>query len=234
LEQSFQAHSDIITRIEYFTNNSYAATASWDSTVKIWNTTSNPWTLISIFFSETGSSLFTSIKFINTDTVASGDQNGVIQIFSINTGILILWYDGLSGVFSLQVFTNNEGVTCLAAGYGNGNINIFDANTYWFKTSLTGHTSSVYDLAMISDKNLLASSSGDATVRLWDLTTNTCKFELNGHGSSVLVLKVISSDILASGSWDQTIKLWDITSGQLIRTLTGHTSNIHLSLDLII
>jgi WD40 repeat protein len=167
------------------------------------------------------------------DTLAVSDQSGLLQICSINTGQSLNTIIVGFSVLSLQLFTNNQGVTCLAAGLENGNINIYNTNTYGLITSLTGHSSYVNDLALISTSNLLASGGDDYTVRLWDLTTNTCKYILTGHNDWVMGLKQITSDILASGSWDTTIKLWDITTGQEIRTLTGHTSAIYKSLDLI-
>jgi len=47
LQESFQAHTSTINRIKFLKNSSgYAATISCDSTSKIWNTMTNPWTLI--------------------------------------------------------------------------------------------------------------------------------------------------------------------------------------------
>ena len=163
-----------------------------------------------------GSRLFSEVEF-------QGSINSGQTLNTINVGFT---------VWSLQLYTSNDGITCLAAGLSNGNINIYNTNTFGLITSLTGHSLDVYDLALISKKNLLASSGADSTVRLWDFTTNTCKFILNGHGSLVLSLKVISAEILASGSFDATIKLWDVTTGQEIRTLTGHGDGITWSLDL--
>jgi WD40 repeat protein len=120
----------------------------------------------------------------------------------------------------------------LAAGLGNGDINIYNINDGSLFSSLKGHTSYVVNIAQIND-DTFASSSDDYTVRIWNLSTNTCNFVLKGHSNQVFGLKKITSSILASGSADTTIKLWDITSGQLIRTLTGHTSYIDWSLDLI-
>ncbi len=120
----------------------------------------------------------------------------------------------------------------MAAGLGNGEINIYSINDGNLVSSLKGHSSVVYDLVQLSDE-LLASSSWDHTVRIWDLTTNRFKFVLTGHIDSVYGLKQITPSILASGSWDKKIKLWDTSNRLEIRALTGHTSGIYRSLDLI-
>jgi WD40 repeat protein len=232
LQQSFQAHYKEITRIKFLAqNSSLAATVSCDSTVNIWNTSFNPWTLTASFAGS--GDCFVGLAFIDADTVAMGDVGGLIQKWSIKTGQTLNSLSSGKGVFSLQLFTNNQGVTCLAAGLDSpGDINIYNLNTFTFITSLVGHSETVFDLALVSTSNLLVSSSMDLTIRLWDLTTNTCKFILQGHTSNVYGLKVISSNVLASGSDDRTIKLWSINDGSLIRTLTGHTGTIVWSLDL--
>jgi WD40 repeat protein len=202
LQQSFQAHYKEITRIKFLAqNSSLAATVSCDSTVNIWNTSFNPWTLTASFAGS--GDCFVGLAFIDADTVAVGDVGGLIQKWSIKTGQTLNSLSSGKGVFSLQLFTNNQGVTCLAAGLDSpGDINIYNLNTFTFITSLVGHSETVFDLALVSTSNLLVSSSMDLTIRLWDLTTNTCKFILQGHTSNVYGLKVISSNVLASGSDD--------------------------------
>jgi WD40 repeat protein len=232
LVNSFKAHSDWIIRIKqspFNTNTNYVATCSDDKTVKIWNVSSSfNWTLITTYSQH--SSGVRAMEWLDQDTLASGSFDGTIK----------LWYP-TTGQTKLTIQTNRQYVASLtklntnillAAGLGNGDINIYNINDGNLVSSLKGHSSYVWDLVQISDV-LLASSSSDGTVRLWNLTTNTCKFILTGHTNSVYGLKQITPSILASGSGDKTIKLWDLTSGQLIRTLTGHTNYIYWSVDLL-
>jgi WD40 repeat protein len=202
---------------------------SWDSTVKIWNPLNNIyWTLLQTY---TGQTIYAGdLAYINSDTVATGGiYDGVIQIWSlstlvtqkrINTG----WY-----IYSLQLLSN--GIHLAAGGYYNGQLNIYNINDGSLVSSYSGHTSTIYDFALIGN-NLFASASSDNTIRIWNTTSNSSKFILTGHSGGVQGLKMISSDTLASGSWDTTVKLWNITNGSLIRTFTGHSDIIFLSVDL--
>jgi WD40 repeat protein len=232
LVNSFKAHSSDIYRIKqspFNTNTNYVATCSEDKTVKIWNVSSSfDWTLITTY-SQHSSGVY-DLEWLDNDTLASaGYSDETIKLWSLTTGQTKRTIQTNQWVSSLKLLNTK---IHLAAGLGNGNINIYNINDGNLVSSLIGHTNGVWDLVQISD-DLLASSSWDHTVRIWNLTTNTCNFILTGHTDRVWGLKQITSSILASGSWDATIKLWDITSGELIRTLTGHTNAIWYSVDLL-
>jgi WD40 repeat protein len=234
LVNSFQAHSNWINRIKQSpfktnTNINYVATCSNDRTVKIWNVISSfNWTLITTYSQHT-SSVY-GLEWLDNDTLASaGEEDQTIKLWSPTTGQTKRTIQTNQSVWNLKLLNTN---IHLAAGLGNGDINIYNINDGNLVSSLKGHSYYVRDLVQLS-ADLLASSSWDATVRIWNLTTNTCKFILTGHTHGVFGLKQITPNILASGSYDTTIKLWDITSGKLIRTLTGHTSAIYWSVDLL-
>jgi WD40 repeat protein len=227
LVNSFQAHSNLISRIKQSPfNTNYVATSSEDKTVKIWNVSSSfNWTLITTYSQH--SSSIDALEWLDNDTLASGSYE--INIWSPTTGQTKRTIQTNQWVSSLKMLNTN---IHLAAGLGNGDINIYNINDGNLVSSLKGQTSDVNDIVQLSDE-LLSSSSSDGTVRIWNLTTNTSKFTLTGHTGVVYGLKQITPNILASGSSDNTIKLWDITTGQLIRTLTGHTCYIQWSVDLL-
>jgi len=171
-----------------------------------------------------------AVEWLDQDTVASsGIFDRTLKIWSIVSGQTKKTINIPNPLFCLK-FLNNK--IHLAAGFSNGDINIYNVNDWNIVSNLKGHTWDVYELVQLNIETL-ASSSADQTVRIWNLTTNTCKFILTGHTNYIRGLKQITSSILASGSDDATIKLWDTTSGKLIITLTGHTSSIEWSLDLI-
>jgi WD40 repeat protein len=225
--RTFQAHSSNIIIKQSPFNNNYFATSSSDATVKIWNIlSSSNWTLITTYSQH--SSGFYALAWLDNDTLASADSND-IKIWSMATGQTKQTIPTNGNVWSLKLLNTN---IRLAAGLGNGDINIYIINDGSLVSSLKGHSSDVNDIVQISDE-LLASSSDDKTVRIWNLTTNTCKFILTGHEAIVNGLKLITPSILASGSEDTTIKLWNTTTGDLLRTLLGHTSDIWWSVDLL-
>ncbi len=231
---TLQAHTDAIWRIKQSPFKNYVATGSYDNTTKIWDPSNNTnWQAIRSYRGH--SNVVPGIEFLSDgDRIATGSYDQTIQIWSISTGQTqrIIYTD--AGVVSLKLLGNG---IYLACGFRNGYIQIYNLNTGAIFTNLTGHSSNVRDLVLISNNNspngLLASSSQDTTVRIWDLNTYTIKFVLSGHTDIVYGLRQINTDILCSGSYDKTIKVWSISSGQLLRTLTGHSGEVYWSIDML-
>ena len=78
----FQAHEDTINQIKhlYGRSNDIIATASKDTSVKIWNTTD--WSLIATFTGHTGS-VYT-IEQVNETTLASSSYDTTVQVWTFN------------------------------------------------------------------------------------------------------------------------------------------------------
>jgi WD40 repeat protein len=237
LVNTFKAHNGNVQRIKQSQfNKDHVATSSNGLLVKVWNASKNTnWTLIQAYAGHPVG-IF-AFDFINEGTVGSADATS-LHIWSIKTGVksMEINVSTSSGVRCLQYLPSVNGVcgSFLAAGLGTAKINIYNIETSSngsLVTVLSGHTSLVNDLALISYGNILASSSWDNTVRIWYLVTCALKYTLRGHTSAVYGLRLISSDMLASGSLDSTVKLWNLTAGNLIRTFANHSNQIQLSVD---
>jgi len=77
------------------------------------------------------------------------------------------------------------------------------------KKTLSGHSSTVWALAVLKNGDL-ASGSSDTTIMIWQSLTGTLKKTLKGHSDVVLSLAVLQNGDLASGSYDYTVKIWDL------------------------
>jgi WD40 repeat protein len=91
------------------------------------------------------------------------------------------------------------------------------------RSTLTGHTSSVFSLAFSRDGQWLASGGFDQTVRLWSVPDGAEQATLDGHTGAVRSV-AFSPDgrRLASASSDGTVRLWDVKTAQPIAALEGH------------
>ncbi|TVS19216.1 MAG: hypothetical protein EA424_09135 [Planctomycetaceae bacterium] len=91
------------------------------------------------------------------------------------------------------------------------------------RSTLTGHTSSVFSLAFSRDGQWLASGGFDQTVRLWSVPDGAEKATLDGHTGAVRSV-AFSPDgrRLASAGSDATVRLWDVKTARPIAALEGH------------
>jgi WD40 repeat protein len=92
------------------------------------------------------------------------------------------------------------------------------------QTTLKGHTSMVYSVAVSGDGKRIVSGSEDRTVKVWDAQTGKNLLTLTGHTMAVTSV-ALSSDgkRVVSGSRDRTLRVWDTQTGKDLLTLTGHT-----------
>ena len=81
------------------------------------------------------------------------------------------------------------------------------------KSTLEGHSDSVYSVAFHPTEPLLATCSFDSTAKLWRFSPEgsmaTCVATLAGHSSYIeSVAFHPTAPLLATGSDDKTTKLW--------------------------
>lgn len=153
-------------------------------------------------------------------------------------------YDTQTGNEQAQLTANTENARWIAAwnvvfspdgqtlAVLQGEVLLWDTQTYTLKGTLKGHSYSVTDAAFSPDGQILAIADMDQTTQLWDMKTMALKCTLEGSTSDInhegmLVFSVAYSpmgDTFAICSEDDTIRLWDTTTGKLKHTLIGNNS----------
>ena len=164
-------------------------------------------------------------------TIAFNPNGDTLATASGSRRTVHLWYVKTQRKVGDLVFPGKRGVTALthtldgttlAAGYGNGDIALWDTETQT-KTALLTTTSSVlWALAFSPDGQMLASGGyEDSTISLWDVRTQMLVGTLDGHSRPTRSTNNGVSSIafspdgksLASGSLlDCTLRVWDVAS----------------------
>jgi WD40 repeat protein len=92
---------------------------------------------------------------------------------------------------------------------------------------LEGSHSTVENLTITADGELIVSGSVDSKVRVWETATGKCLSILEGHTGTVTGIAVTADkELIVSGSSDKTIRVWETATGKCLSILEGHTDSI--------
>ena len=70
-----------------------------------------------------------------------------------------------------------------------------------------GHTSNVYSVALLPNRDIV-SGSWDNSIKIWSRLTGACLHTLAGHTSFVMGLTVCPNGDVVSGSYDGSLRVW--------------------------
>jgi len=214
-------HTSAVAAIAISPDGQTIVSASADNTIKIWHLRTGKLNL-------TGHSSWLRAVTISPDgqTLVSGSYDKTIKIRHLRTGELKTTLAGHSdAVYSVAISPDGQ---TLVSGSSDNTIKIWNLKTdnniirIWnwelktgelktveLKTTLTGHSESVYSVAISPDGQTLVSGSKDKTIKVWNLQTGVLKTTLTGHSDSVNSVAISpDGETIVSGSGDNTIKIW--------------------------
>ena len=114
-----------------------------------------------------------------------------------------------------------------ASGYKNGNIRLWNPQTWSRERLLIGNTQNVHALAFSPDSRWLAVGGDDAAVRLWSLDGEPSATILRGDTGAVFSLAFTADGgTVAVGSVDGTVKFWNIKARREVVTIKAHDSAV--------
>ena len=223
--KKFVGHNAIILSAKYDKTNERIVTSSSDGTVRVWN-------------AKTGKSLQALRDTLNkneyySDAVFSPDgtfvyaaaHGGTIKRWKWESGnIDKVYYGHSSGVHSLSL--TSDGKTMVSVG--EENIIIWDALTGNVHKELNLHKTTVCQVSISYDDQLIVSGSPDGKVIVWrdlkEIPLEKNIIQLNGG----VTCSIYSPDgkYLISGLDDGTISVWDLTKDREKARMKIHTSNV--------
>jgi WD40 repeat protein len=221
--QTLYDHSDIVRSVVFSHNSTRLASASNDTTVKIWDATSGE----CLQTLEGHSDTVRSVVFSHDSTLlASASDDETVKIWDATSGECLQTLEGHNGSINSVAFSHDS--TWLASASDDTTVKIWDTTSGECLQTLEDHSNIVTSVAFSHDSIRLVSVSFDITIKIWDTTTSKCLQTLEGH--SELIRSVVfshDSTLLASASDDETVKIWDATSGECLQTLEGHNDSIN-------
>ncbi len=158
-------------------------------------------------------------------TLTSGDHDGNICMWDIASRTCVKKITNsdikFGGVLSITEIDQHR----FASSGGNGNIKIWNTQTYELNQMLEGHSDWVRAV-VAHNKNTLYSGSEDKTIKMWDLGNGTCTRTFVGHSFSINCIALLSRNHIVSGSSDYTLRVWNTFTGECVKVLKGHESAV--------
>jgi WD40 repeat protein len=214
LERTFTRHQHIVNAIQFSPDGNLVASASVDSTVKVWNRATgeilyqlqHPCGLTDMDYSRDG-------HYIST---TGYDQK--VRLWKLPEAKLIREFSGHSRTpWSVAISPDNK---LLATGGEDATINIWNAETGAHVTTLTGHTLTVWSLQFTPDGKQLVSGSYDNTLKFWSIPAGSLIRSIEAHTEAIVAIAIShDGETVASASDDKIIKLWSVQDGSLLKTL---------------
>ncbi|MFH9005773.1 hypothetical protein ACH4E5_21405 [Streptomyces afghaniensis] len=235
-------HSGAVYLTTFSPDGHTLATASYDRTVRLWNTT-DPKRPKPLGKPLTGHTSWVSSAVFSPDgrTLASASDDGTIRLWDVTDpgrpkplGKPLTGHDG---TIYLVAFSP-DGRTLASVG-DDHTVRLWDVavprRPRALGKPLTGHKAAVRSVAFSPDGRTLAAGGDDGTIRLWDVTDprrpEPVGEPLTGHTDTVHSV-AFSPDgrTLASGSSDNTVRLWNMADRRhpaaIGAPLTGHTGAV--------
>ena len=216
---TMSGHHGPVSSVSWSPDGKWLATASVDTTAKVWD-------------AETGKELLTLNGHSNYvmsvawspdgKRLATGSADNTAKVWDVATGKELLTLSGHT--WSVTSVAWSPDGKRLATGSWDKTAKVWDAATGKELLTLSGHSNFVASVAWSPDGNRLATASDDKTAKVWDAGTGKEFLTLSGHSGEVSSL-AWSPDgkRLATASWDNTAKVWEAGTGKELLILSGHS-----------
>ncbi|MEM1241001.1 MAG: hypothetical protein AAGI45_14255 [Cyanobacteria bacterium P01_H01_bin.26] len=209
----FSGHSDWVNSVSFSPDGQTIATASNDSTVKLWDRSGRELQTL-----EGHSGQVWSVSFSpDGQTIATASTDSTVKLWD-RSGRELQTLQGHSGsVWSVRFSPDGQ---TIATASDDSTVKLWDRSGRELQT-LQGHSGTVLSVSFSPDGQTIATASNDSTVKLWDRSGRELQ-TLQGHSGTVWSVSFSpDGQTIATASTDSTVKLWDHSEREL-QTLQGH------------
>jgi len=215
-----EGHENVVSALSFSDDGKQLVSASWDRTVRVWDTSSGRQEALLEGHSD----------WVFDLCLPGGPGKTGIQSASQNE--LLRWspalkesarQTGLGGATVNSATFSSDG-KWLAIGGRDGFVRVRSTEEESAPIEIGGFRSWVSDLSFTADGKVLAAGTRTGTVRVLELPSGKVRHRFEAHKGKQVLAMAISPDgkTLATGGFEQTARLWSLESGKQIAELGGH------------
>jgi WD40 repeat protein len=226
LERKLTGHTNWVNSVAVSPDGKWAASGSWDNTVKIWDLDTGE--CRATLEGHTGEVPSVAIT-PDGKRVISGSNDKSVRIWDPLPGRELAKLDGHTDwVRSVLVLQDNARVL----SGGDDNIlrlwDIAPASCIKIIECRKDGSDKIFSSATNSAGTHALSGHRAGRIRYWNIETGECLAALKGHLNDVNSVQITPDGRFAvSGSDDKTVKIWDLEAQVCIGTLEGHQDKVH-------
>jgi WD40 repeat protein len=211
-------HNSGVYGVSFSPNGRMIATASADSTVKLWSENGKQQRTLTGHTAGVNSVVWSP----DGQTIATASADKTVKLWSLDGKLLHILIGHKAGVNS--VVWSPDGQT-IATASADKTIKLWSVDGKELRT-LTGHKTGVDSVSFSPDSKTIATASADKTVKLWSVDGKELR-TLTGYKAGVYSVNFSpNGKTIASADADNTIKLWSL-DGKERQTLKGHTKPVY-------
>eukprot|EP01012_Entosiphon_sulcatum_P029175 TRINITY_DN3549_c0_g1_i1.p1 TRINITY_DN3549_c0_g1~~TRINITY_DN3549_c0_g1_i1.p1 ORF type:complete len:588 (-),score=85.67 TRINITY_DN3549_c0_g1_i1:10-1773(-) len=213
--QTIKGHSMSVPRLALHPKSPTLATASDDSTWKLWTVPTGEL----IISGEGHKGWVAGIDIHPKGThLATGAGDHSVKLWDFSKSKCVHTFTEHTQPVWMVTFHHTGDF--LASCSADHTARIWDINSQRCRNTLRGHVDSVTGLAWMPYSNVIGTCSGDKTVSLWDCRTGYCSQTFYGHENACNAVTFgIRADLIASSDADGKIIIWDVRTMQALKTL---------------
>jgi len=220
---NFEGHSAQVTDLAFSSDGQLIATASYDKTVRLWDTNSPSPPRVLLGHSKGVNKVAISP---DGDFVASGSWDSDVILWEVASGKQVKRFSRHRKGVSSLAFTP-DGNVLLSGDYG-GTLNVWDLKDGIWLGSLAGHNLAIQEIVISPDGLTAASAGADRNIHLWDIETLTEVKRLKAHSGIVKALTFTpNGDFLLSGGSDDKVIMWSTVDGAQVRIIGDNLRSVN-------